>query len=127
MVIELPCLASLFEIAPGVVHYDGYHSIGNDKWWERCTRWADDSVIYDHTHFPFYHHPCYEYLPFMYAVSVQEEGVSAAFPKPEDAYHEHEHEHAHAHHGVDSDHAEKTDTTEGLDEAGEAGTLARIF
>jgi len=115
----------LSEVASGVVHYDGYHSIGNDKWWERCQKWADDSVIYDHTHFPFYHHPCYEYLPFMYAVSVQEEGVSAAFPKPEDAYHEHEHEHAH--HGVDSDHAEKTDTTEGLDEAGEAGTLARIF
>ena len=115
----------LFEVASGVVHYDGYHSIGNDKWWERCQKWADDSVIYDHTHFPFYHHPCYEYLPFMYAVSVQEEGVSAAFPKPEDAYHEHEHEHAH--HGVDSDHAEKTDTTEGLDETGEAGTLARIF
>jgi hypothetical protein len=59
----------------------------------------------------------------MYAVSVQEEGVSAAFPKPEETYHEHEH----AHHGVDSDHAEKTDTTEGLDETGEAGTLARIF
>ena len=112
--------ALMFEIAPGVVHYDGYHSIGNDKWWERCTRWADDSVIYDHTHFPFYHHPCYEYLPFMYAVSVQEELIPAAFPTSEV-------EHEHAHYGVGSDHAEKTDTSsektdtaEELDKAAEA-------
>jgi hypothetical protein len=56
----------------------------------------------------------------MYAVSVQEELIPAAFPTSEV-------EHEHAHYGVGSDHAEKTDTSsektdtaEELDKAAEA-------